>query len=84
MSPTSATSVRSRGRFPRSLMVGFAARAEVGAPLYPRDGEIESAFWVDRATVRRVLAAGGTSDGIGLPPGISIARRMVEGWAALD
>ncbi len=70
--------------FPRSLMVGFAARAEVGAPLYPRDGEIESAFWVDRATVRRVLAAGGTSDGIGLPPGISIARRMVEGWAALD
>ena len=70
--------------FPRSLMVGFAARAETGAPLYPRDGEIESAFWVDRATVRRVLAAGGTSEGIGLPPGISIARRMVEGWAALD
>jgi NAD+ diphosphatase len=70
--------------FPRSLMVGFAARAQVGAPLFPRAGEIESAFWVDRATVRAVLAAGGTSDGIGLPPGISIARRMVEGWAALD
>ncbi len=70
--------------FPRSLMVGFAARAEVGAPLYPRAGEIESAFWVDRATVRRVLEAGGSSDGIGLPPGISNARRMVEGWAALD
>ncbi len=70
--------------FPRSLMVGFAARAEPGAPLHPRDGEIESARWVDRATVRRVLAAGGTADGIGLPPSISIARRMVEGWAALD
>lgn len=70
--------------FPRSLMVGFAARAQAGASLFPRDGEIESAFWVDRATVRRVLAAGGTSDGIALPSGISIARRMVEGWAALD
>lgn len=70
--------------FPRSLMVGFAARAEPGAPLIPRDGEIEAAHWVDRATVRRVLAAGGTADGIGLPPSISIARRMVEGWAALD
>jgi len=70
--------------FPRSLMVGFAARAEPGAPLHPRAGEIESARWVDRATVRRLLAAGGTAEGIGLPPSISIARRMVEGWAALD
>lgn len=70
--------------FPRSLMVGFAARADRDAPLLPRDGEIESARWVDRATVRRVLAAGGTAEGIGLPPSISIARRMVEGWAALD
>ncbi len=70
--------------FPRSLMVGFAARAEHDAPLRPRDGEIESARWVDRATVRRVLAAGGTAEGIGLPPSISIARRMVEGWAAID
>ncbi len=70
--------------FPRSLMVGFAARAEPGAPLYPRAQEIESARWVDRATVRRVLAAGGTSEGISLPPSISIARRMVEGWVALS
>ena len=70
--------------FPRSLMVGFAARADRDAPLVPRTGEIESARWVDRATVRRVLAAGGTAEGIGLPPSISIARRMVEGWAALD
>ncbi len=69
--------------FPRSLMVGFAARADRDAPLVPRAGEIESATWVDRATVRRVLAAGGTADGIGLPPSISIARRMIEGWAAL-
>ncbi|WP_090480952.1 NAD(+) diphosphatase [Nakamurella panacisegetis] len=70
--------------FPRSLMVGFAARAEVGAALNPRVDEIEAAHWVDRATVRRMLANGGSSDGFILPPGISIARRMVEGWAALD
>ncbi|MET3803923.1 NAD+ diphosphatase [Nakamurella sp. UYEF19] len=70
--------------FPRSLMVGFAARAEPGSLLFPRDGEIEAAQWVDRAAVRRMLANGGESDGLILPPGISIARRMVEGWAALD
>ncbi len=69
--------------FPRSLMVGFAARADAGAPLHPRAGEIESAQWVDRATIRRVLAADGTAEGIALPAGISIARRMIEGWAAL-
>ena len=38
--------------FPRSLMVGFAARAEPGAELRPRDGEIEEAHWYDRAAVR--------------------------------
>jgi NAD+ diphosphatase len=70
--------------FPRSLMVGFTAKAQPGAPLFPRAGEIEAAQWVDRATVRRALEAGGTSDGISLPPSISIARRMIEGWAALD
>ncbi len=69
--------------FPRSLMVGFSARAQAGAILAPRAGEIESAHWVDRATVRRALAAGGTADGIGLPPSISIARRMIEAWAAM-
>ncbi|GGM07932.1 NAD(+) diphosphatase [Nakamurella endophytica] len=68
--------------FPRSLMVGFSAVADPAAPLRPRDGEIEDARWVDRATVRRVLAAGGQADGIGLPPSVSIARRMIEGWAA--
>lgn len=69
--------------FPRSLMVGFAARAEPGAVLRPRAGEIEEASWVDRATVRRVLAAGGEAEGIGLPGEVSIARRMIEGWVDL-
>ena len=50
--------------FPRSLMIGFAARAEPGAPLLPRAGEIEEAHWFDRATVRRMIAAeAATKDG---------------------
>lgn len=48
--------------FPRSLMVGFAARAEPGAPLYPRAGEIEEANWYDRAAVRAMIAAEGGRD----------------------
>jgi len=43
--------------FPRSLMVGFAARAEPGAALFPRDGEIEEARWFDRASVLAMIAA---------------------------
>ena len=43
--------------FPRSLMVGFGARAEPGAPLKPRPGEIEEATWFDRTAVRAMIAA---------------------------
>lgn len=42
--------------FPRSLMVGFAARADRSDEPRPRVGEIESARWVDRATVRQLIA----------------------------
>lgn len=68
--------------FPRSLMMGFAARAEPGAKLSPRAGEIEEAHWVTRDEVRRMLAAGGGVPGMVLPSGVSIARQLVEGWAA--
>jgi NAD+ diphosphatase len=65
--------------FPRSLMVGFAARAERTDELRPRVGEIESARWVDRATVRRLIAddqdnwlsAGPHPTPAGLSPGLS-------------
>ena len=84
--------------FPRSLMVGFAARAEPGATLWPRDGEIEEAHWFDRVAVRAMIAAerpgaadtwaspvAGATDGssfdVVLPGPVSIARRMIEGWA---
>lgn len=68
--------------FPRSLMIGFTARAQPAAPLVPRDGEIEQARWVDRDRIRALLAAGGGDGELALPPPISIARRMIEGWAA--
>ncbi len=83
--------------FPRSLMIGFEARAERGAPMVPRDGEIEEARWYHRDEIRAVLAAEaenpaakdawltGTSDAdaaVILPGQVSIARRMIEGWAA--
>ncbi|MEO5832553.1 MAG: NAD(+) diphosphatase [Nakamurella sp.] len=67
--------------FPRSLMVGFAARAERGAELQPRAGEIESARWVTRDEVRSVLADEAAHPTLRLPSGISIARQLIEAWA---
>ena len=70
--------------FPRSLMIGFTAVADRAAPLTLADGEIEEAHWVSRDRVRAAVAAGGAVDGFGLPGGISIARAMVEAWAAAE
>lgn len=71
--------------FPRSLMVGFSALADPAQPLIPRPGEIAEAFWADRDAVRRALAdPADPGAGFTLPPSVSIARRMVESWAALD
>ncbi len=101
--------------FPRSLMVGFAARADRDDDLRPRVGEIESARWVDRATVRQLIEAdqdnwlsavpnqtpnqtpgltprerdnaapvdAGTAFAAILPGQVSIARRMIDAWAAV-
>lgn len=68
--------------FPRSLMLGFTATADRTAPLHPADGEIEEARWVHRDAVRAALdAEGGAISGLRLPPGVSIAYRMLRGWA---
>ncbi|MEV4731438.1 NAD(+) diphosphatase [Saccharopolyspora sp. NPDC049426] len=68
--------------FPRSLMLGFAAVADRDAPLVPADGEIEEARWVHRDTILAALDAEGEPvDGLRLPPGVSIAYRMIKGWA---
>jgi NAD+ diphosphatase len=72
--------------FPRSLMVGFHAEADPDAPVVPADGEIAEAMWTTRAELRRALAAGdwsGREDVPFLLPGtVSIARTMLESWAA--
>jgi NAD+ diphosphatase len=77
--------------FPRSLMVGFHAQADPEVPLVPADGEIAEAMWVTRADVRAALRGGGWGAEAqrGAPPllapnRVSIARSMLESWAALD
>jgi NAD+ diphosphatase len=73
--------------FPRSLMLGFAAVADPDQPLEFRDGEIGEAHWFTRDEVRAALAVGDwASPGeapLLLPGSISIARGMLEGWAAV-
>jgi NAD+ diphosphatase len=75
--------------FPRSLMVGFSAVADPTTPLVPADGEIAEAMWVTRAELRRALDDGDwgarpdAERPLLLPGRVSIARSMLESWAAL-
>jgi NAD+ diphosphatase len=57
--------------FPSSLMLGFTARASV-APTRLIDGELEDARWFSREQLR--------SGEVGLPPPVSISRRLIDGW----
>nr|NIL81932.1 NADH pyrophosphatase [Rhodococcus kroppenstedtii] len=72
--------------FPRSIMIGFAARADPNASLAFTDGEIAEARWFHRSEVEAALAAGdwaaSTSAPLLLPGSISIARAMLESWVA--
>ena len=70
--------------FPRSLMVGFQAVADADAPLRPAQGEIAEAKWVTRAELRAAMDAGDwAGEGtLRLPGAVSIARAMLEAWAA--
>jgi NAD+ diphosphatase len=73
--------------FPRSLMLAFEAVADPEAPLAPADGEIAEAMWVTRADLRVALGAGdwgATEAPLLLPGKVSIARSMIESWAAAD
>ncbi|GAA1969773.1 NAD(+) diphosphatase [Amycolatopsis minnesotensis] len=80
--------------FPRSIMLGFTARADIAAPLKPADGEIEQALWVSRAEVRAAFEnsllrdenakptpIGGGAANLVLPGNSSIARVMLKAWA---
>jgi NAD+ diphosphatase len=61
--------------FPASLMLGFRARVDGGDPRV--DGEeIAEARWFTRDALHAAVVA----DEVRLPPSLSIARRLVEGW----
>lgn len=61
--------------FPQSLMLGYTARA-VGTELHVDHDEIEEARWFTREELRS--GAGPAA----LPPPVSIARHIIDGWLA--
>ena len=87
----SVTDVRYLGSqpwpFPRSLMVGFHAIGDPEQEFSFNDGEIAEAGWFTRAEVRDALENGDWSSDspsrLLLPGSISIAREIIESWAAL-
>lgn len=72
--------------FPRSVMIGFSAVADPEVPLQFLDGEIAEAHWFERSEVRAALELGDwatdSESRLLLPGSISIARGMLEAWAA--
>jgi NAD+ diphosphatase len=61
---------------PRSLMLGFFARAAEGQELRVDGDEIKSARWYTRAELRAAAESGE----LRLPGRISIARQLIERW----
>ncbi|MFB9250840.1 NAD(+) diphosphatase [Sphaerisporangium melleum] len=61
--------------FPRSLMLGFFARA-TSTEITLDPAEIAEAMWLTRSE----LGAAVENGEIRLPPGVSIARRLIETW----
>lgn len=74
--------------FPRSLMVGFHAVGDPAQDFSFNDGEIAEASWFTRDEVRAALDEGDWSSSsdskLLLPGSISIARVIIESWAAID
>lgn len=63
--------------FPGSIMLGFHARAPGSRAIELLDGELEDARWFSRREIEQALNRTGP---LRLPPGISIARRLIEDW----
>jgi NAD+ diphosphatase len=64
--------------FPMSLMLGFIAPWESGAPRIG-DEELEDVRWFTRQEVEDAVAGRGA---LRLPPPLAIARRLIDGWLA--
>jgi NAD+ diphosphatase len=65
--------------FPSSLMLGFHAVADGGEPR-PTDGELEEVHWLPRDAIEEAIRGG--DPGFQLPPPVSIARFLIDRWAA--
>jgi NAD+ diphosphatase len=61
---------------PRSLMLGYEARAAGGQRIAVDEEEIGEARWFSRAELRAAIDAGE----LGIAPSSSIARRLIEYW----
>jgi len=61
---------------PRSLMLGYEARAASGQQIVVDEDEIGEARWFTRAELRAAIDSGE----LGLAPTSSIARRLIEYW----
>jgi len=64
--------------FPASLMLAFRAVAAGDADPVPDGEEIAQARWVSRDQLAAEVASGELL----LPPSVSIARALIDGWAA--
>ncbi|MES9538364.1 NAD(+) diphosphatase [Actinomadura sp. NPDC000600] len=65
---------------PRSLMIGFTARADGGLPLRPDPEEILDAAWYTRDELRAAIDAGE----IVAPGPLSIAAQLIMRWYGSD
>lgn len=61
--------------FPAQIMLGFRARA-LSTDLTLQDGEIAEARWFTREQLREAVESGA----LGISPGVSIARHLIEDW----
>jgi NAD+ diphosphatase len=61
---------------PRSLMLGYEARAASGQQIAVDEDEIGEARWFSRAELRAAIDSGE----LGVAPSSSIARRLIEYW----
>ena len=62
--------------FPASIMIAFEAISDRPEDARPDGQEITEVRWLSREEMKQAVASGE----ILLPPGISVARRMIEAW----